>query len=456
MAERLRFDALVVGSGIGGLCAGARLAHSGWRTLVVERLDRVGGRASTESIDGFLVNTGAIAIEYGGVMEETFHTVGAPFDIRVPKPAAVFRVRGRDVDISRGGWGMLLNGITRRGAAILHEFGAARNGVLPDAELSTKEWLNRYTRNQTVHGVVRNLCAAIFAANSDELPAKVFLTYFMQKGAFKDFGFCPSGTVGISSALSAVVERNGEVWLSSEVQRIRVDNGRVAGAVVRRSGRRVDVDCDVVVSNAGPRQTVELCGAASVPAEYRHRVENDLRPSANIVVNFASRRPLVRAPGIINFATTQRLCNMANLTATCPELAPPGWHLYVAYAVPMPAIGDFDEEREIALALQDLREQIKGFDDAWILSIRVMRGDWPAQRSCAGFDLPHETPIHGLWNVGDAVKQYASGGTQACAETAKLVVEAILRQPARSPAPGATRERSPPSQRRDAPACRPR
>jgi phytoene desaturase len=55
----------------------------------------------------------------------------------------------------------------------------------------------------------------------------------------------------------------------------------------------------------------------------------------------------------------------------------------------------------------------------------VMRGRWPAQRTVAGHDLPRETPLPNLWNVGDAVREYANGGTQACAETAKLVVERI-------------------------------
>jgi hypothetical protein len=83
-----------------------------------------------------------------------------------------------------------------------------------------------------------------------------------------------------------------------------------------------------------------------------------------------------------------------------------------------------------------LREQFPGFDDkVKMLSIRVMRDDWPAQRSCAGYDLPRETGIAGLWCVGDAVKEYGNGGTQACAETAKLVVDDILaRQRRRSAA----------------------
>ena len=94
--------------------------------------------------------------------------------------------------------------------------------------------------------------------------------------------------------------------------------------------------------------------------------------------------------------------------------------------MPVPALGDFNSEAEVALALDDLREQFPNFGQAKILSIRVMRDDWPAQRSCAGYDLPRETGIEGLWCVGDAVKQYGNGGTQACAETAKLVTDAIL------------------------------
>jgi hypothetical protein len=43
----------------------------------------------------------------------------------------------------------------------------------------------------------------------------------------------------------------------------------------------------------------------------------------------------------------------------------------------------------------------------------------------AGFDLPHDTPIANLWNVGDGVKEYANGGTTACAETAQLVARQV-------------------------------
>src|SRR2546421_9174085 len=112
-------DALVIGAGAGGLSAAARLAHHGYRTLVVESRDRVGGRASSVDEGGFTVNTGGIAIEYGGVLEETFRTVGAPFDIRIPEPATLFRVKGKDVSLSKGPIGKLVNGLLKRGAGRL-------------------------------------------------------------------------------------------------------------------------------------------------------------------------------------------------------------------------------------------------------------------------------------------------------------------------------------------------
>jgi phytoene dehydrogenase-like protein len=422
-----RWDALVIGAGVGGLCAAARLAHRGRRVLVVEHRDRVGGRASTVEVDGFRVNTGAIAIEYGGVMEETFRAVGAPWDIRVPSPATLFRIGGRDVDLSRGGWGLLVNGVTKHGARLLESMTRARTGDLPDDRLSTKAWLESFTSNQTLHAVFRNLCAAIFAVNADELPAKAFLTYFIRKGAFRNFGFCPAGTLGLMQGLADVVTAlGGDVWLRSEVRALRVENGRVRDALVRRGDEDVPVEADVVISNAGPARTVALAGRGHFAPAYLARMDRDLAPTANIVVNVASRAPLLTAPGIVTFGITRRLCNMANLTATCPELAPPGWHLYVAYGVPRPAVGDFDERAEVEATLQDLRDELPGFDEARILSVEVMRGDWPAQRSIAGLDLPQETTLANLWNVGDGVREYASGGTQACAETAKLVVDRIL------------------------------
>ena len=431
------FDVVVIGAGAGGLFTAARLAHHGYRTLVVERLDKVGGRASTDDIDGFKVNTGAIVIEVGGITQQTCDEVGAPFDIREPKPALLYRIGGKNVDVTGGGWGFLLSKLTRQGAKLVAGIGAARSDSgLPEDQISTAEWVSRYTKNERVHGIFRNMCASIFAVGSEDLPARVFLTYFTRKSAFKRFGFHPQGTIGLWRGLADVVESHGgEVWLSTTATKIASDGDRVTGVEVIRAGEKVSVAAPVVVSDVGPAATVKLLGEDNVPADYQDLVKKGDRPTAMISVNFASRDRLVDVPGMLSFATSRRLAYIANFTDTCPEMAPQGWQLYVGTSVPKPSIGDFDEAAETELLLRDLRDTIAGFDDrARILSIAVTRDDWPPQRAVAGFDVPHDTPFAGLWNVGDAVKEYANGGTTACAETAQLVADKIVA--ACPPAPG--------------------
>jgi phytoene desaturase len=424
-----QFDAVVIGAGAGGLFTAARLAHHGFRTLVVERLDKVGGRASTDDVDGFKVNAGAIVIEVGGITQETCAEVGAPFDIREPKPALLYRIGGKNVDVTGGGWGLLLGQLTRQGAKLVAGLGAARSDSgLPEDQISTAEWVSRYTKNERVHGIFRNMCASIFAVGSEDLPARVFLTYFTRKSAFKRFGFHPDGTIGLWRGLADVVESHGgEVWLGTAATKIICDGHRVTGLEVIRAGEKVSVAAPVVVSDIGPAATVKLVGEDNVPSDYQALVKKGDRPTAMISVNFASLDRIVDVPGMLSFATSRRLAYIANFTDTCPEMAPQGWHLYVGTSVPNPSIGDFDEAAETELLLADLRDNIDGFEQrARILSIVVTRDDWPPQRAVAGFDLPHDTPFAGLWNVGDAVKEYANGGTTACAETAQLVAGKII------------------------------
>lgn len=77
-----------------------------------------------------------------------------------------------------------------------------------------------------------------------------------RKSAFKRFGFCPYGTIGVWKSLAATITaRGGAIWLSSQVEHLNVTDGLVTGAIVMRDGERVEVGCAVAVSDAGPAVT---------------------------------------------------------------------------------------------------------------------------------------------------------------------------------------------------------
>ena len=179
-----------------------------------------------------------------------------------PNPPLLYRIGGKDVDVTGGGWGFLLGKLTRQGAKLVKGIGAARSDSgLPEDEMSTADWVSRYTKNEGVHGIFRNMCASIFAVGSEDLPARVFLTYFTRKSAFKRFGFHPEGTIGLWRGLANAVESHGgQLWLSTPVVKIVSDGATVTG--VRGAPRRRDitVNAPVVVSDIGPAATVKLLG----------------------------------------------------------------------------------------------------------------------------------------------------------------------------------------------------
>ena len=316
-----QFDVIVIGAGAGGLFTAARLAHRGYRTLVVERLDKVGGRASTDDVDGFKVNNGAIVIEVGGITQQTCEEVGAKFDIREPSPPLLYRIGGKDIDITGGGWGLLLGKLTRQGAKLVKGIGAARS----DSGLPNRTNIHRrlefpvHQKRRRPRHLPQHVRLDL-SVGSEDLPARVFLTDFTRKSAFKRFGFHPEGTIGLWRSLAAAIESHGgQIWLSTPVSAIVSDGATVTGVQVIRDDEVNVVNAPVVVSDIGPAATVKLLGEENVPGDYQELVKKGDRPTAMISVNFASRERLIGVPGMLSFAKSRRLAYIANFTDTCGD-----------------------------------------------------------------------------------------------------------------------------------------
>jgi phytoene dehydrogenase-like protein len=423
------FDALVIGAGAGGMAAAGRLQALGYRTLLVERFDRVGGRASTREVDGFRINTGALVTETGGENGRLFADLGLDPGLRMPKRPVVLRLGKRDVPLMSGPTGF----VAQRLLSAVGAF-SRRTGKRPAPGPTLADWLDKRKAKPALRSLARNLTSALYAAEPEDVELVLFWDYLTKPGGMSPYAVHPEGAIGPWRAVAAdFVQRGGTLWLNREVVALRAGaDGRIDGATIRHGAgegaETVDVTVRAVVSNAGPLQTAELCPPQALPAGYLDRLRAWSKTGALITINFASRTPLGPINGLYFFSTTRRLAYAAELTGPCPEMAPPGWRLYLGACSPSPATGEFDLDAELALLRADLREHFPGYDTAREISVAVCSGqDWPAQRAVPGKDEPQSTPVPNLWNVGDGARAWAGAGQSGCVESARLAVEELAR-----------------------------
>jgi phytoene dehydrogenase-like protein len=404
------YDVVVIGSGIGGLSAAAFLVASGYRTLVVERLPRVGGRYSTIEHKGYKITTGAIEVELGGVVEKAFDAVGAKLDVR-PVPPIRYRVDGKDHELpAKGGLRTLISLACRDEGEAEQIMRALKRGLTwqePWDGISLREWLLQYTENERVLKTFWALVSPTHFVNDDELPAGKFFEYLKAPKGY-GIGIAPLGNLVLMESLAKAIEARGG-----------------QGAIIQRGDEIIEVTAKAVVSNTGPQKTVALAGSKNFGQGYLKQLRDTLRPAPFIAMHIASDEPLVDCSSLI-FVLGHRLSVMNSPTLLCPEHAPEGRHLLMAGGSPRSSLPPYDLKKDKELMIQDLRENIPGFDKrAEILIASYFRGECPGYHSWPGYDMPQKTSIENLYNVGDGVKPPGWIGLGACARSAEIVVEDI-------------------------------
>ena len=75
--DQHRRHAVIVGAGIGGLCAAARLLAAGFRVTVVERASAVGGKIRAVPSPQGPVDAGPTVLTMKQVFEDVFAALGA-------------------------------------------------------------------------------------------------------------------------------------------------------------------------------------------------------------------------------------------------------------------------------------------------------------------------------------------------------------------------------------------
>ena len=446
-----KYDVVVIGSGIGGTCSAALLARSGYRILLVEKLDRLGGRFSTIEQQGFKLPTGAVNIATRGVIQEIWEECGAEFDIRETTSLSMW-FEGKWYELPEKGQLRTLLSILDKAEEdrakvvghvmtriatekIISAFRKGPPSERPREAISFRDWLSQYTDNKKILQMFHTLTSAISAVNDFEYPASHWFAYISKalggQGGMTHYAVAPHGNIRVIESLANTIKaRGGDVWIDCPARQILVDGGRAKGVIVKKDGDEIEISSRMVICNGGPKRTVELTGRNNFDAEYLNQVDN-LRSCPIITTLIASDKPLTPARGTMLIVGARRIVTSVAMSALCPELGPSGQHLMVVWGTPASCLRHINVEEETKANTEDIREVFPDFDrHGRIIKMEAcdIDDEFPALRSWMGYDLKPETPVQNLYNVGDGVKPFGWEGLAACGQGARVVVNEVKKR----------------------------
>ncbi len=302
-AGRDAYDAIVVGSGLGGLTAAALLARAGRSVLVVERHDRPGGYAHAFRRRGYHFDSAVHVVggcepgpfEEGAVLHRVLTVLGVREHCDFVRVDPGYRVEWPGLALGAP------SDLERFAEAHVEQFPRESKGIrgfVEDcltirSEASRAEGASVVTRPERFPLLLRYRRATLAQVLEDRIedpvargalaalwpylglpPGQVSFLYFatmLMSYVADGTYYCRGSFQTLAEALALALERRGgELTLRSSVRRIFVEDGRVAG-VVLENGQRVRAP--LVISNADARQTVEeLVGAEHFPLRYRQRL----------------------------------------------------------------------------------------------------------------------------------------------------------------------------------------
>jgi hypothetical protein len=184
-----------------------------------------------------------------------------------------------------------------------------------------------------------------------------------------------------------------------------------------------------VISDTGPKRTVELAGSDNFSRKYMREIRMRLRAGPAMLVLVGSDKPLL--PENAHFMVisgARRIVCAGDIALLCPDLAPQGKHLSYYCGYPLNSLVPMEAEWEKIQCQRDLEEHfpdIKKHGEILHMGVHDVDSDFPGARAWPGYDMPPETSIKNLYNIGEGVIAPGWSGTNKAAKTAREVADMV-------------------------------
>jgi all-trans-retinol 13,14-reductase len=312
----LDYDAIIIGSGAGGLTAGVALAQAGKKVLVLEQHDRPGGWTHSFTLEGYRFSPGVHYIgdlQEGGGLRRIYEGLGVSQDLTFcelnPDGYDHIIIGDRRVDFPKGKRNLIerlishfpherkgiegyftdltkmIESLSRIGD-LNHPLKSAASAptILKWMRASGADLINAHISDPVLKGVLAG------QAGDHGLPPSQ-VSAFMQAGIthhYLDGGYYPlGGSFSIPRAFVRALKRaGGEIRLKCRVKTILTEGKKVVG-VTLDSGE--EIRADVVISNADPEVTFgKLIGRDKLSAKLRRKVNSVVYSTSCLSLFFAT------------------------------------------------------------------------------------------------------------------------------------------------------------------------
>jgi all-trans-retinol 13,14-reductase len=283
----MNYDIIIIGAGLGGLTAGAKLSREGKKVLLIEQHDRPGGYATTFDRGDFIFEVGLHEM-YGpspGDMKtkifndldvfrnvefirlpEFYRFINDRIDVTIPHDPEVAAERLSGLfPHETGGISAYFNQILKPKKKIFED----------EQDQSVGEFLDSIIDNEDLKLI---LLGNLGYFHDD--PYSLSLAYYsISQGSYFTGGasFIKGGSQKLSDHLTGFIRNHGgEVILNHLVTGIKTDNHKVTGVLYKRKNDpgtgHMEASADEIIANTAMPNVTAL-----LPEEFAGKLKNELR-----------------------------------------------------------------------------------------------------------------------------------------------------------------------------------
>lgn len=288
------YDALVLGSGIGGLAAALLLSNDGKKVAVFEKHKRPGGRLGSFHKEGYTIDYGVHLVSRGAKSPviQLLERCGVENTIEFTSVRPVQSTGGEQFKFPHD----LKGRVPDEDFEAVIKFVSDIKGMSDDAThefdgITLEEYLNRYTTAPFAHACVSMVGYIYCCIPEFRLSAGEFCRCLKWEAEARASGYPSGGCVVITNAyINGIKNNGGELLLDTPIAKIIVEDGRAVG-VVSENGEEYRSNC--IISNAGIKATVlELAGEGCFEPDYVQYVKDLEYTDVSVIARFALDTPV--------------------------------------------------------------------------------------------------------------------------------------------------------------------